>query len=248
MTPHDDFETDGLNLIERWLAGLVGFMLQSAGTVTVFVTDNQAGSAALVLVGTLLMIIGLQGTPVLRASKEFIELQQRRKLSNQVEELRDEGDADAARLVAEKAADASPRLRRDPVVDALVAELYERSVSHAVYRAADGMAVQRLTVQTNFVDDNGREYDAVITANPESPEQKRFVVEVKYARNLTKRTIDVWQQRFREFDGVLVVAGSKIWGLGADDVHPNVRFVLWRSRSDDAAIAAALIDLISSTS
>lgn len=248
MTSHDEFETDGLSPIERWLAGIIGLILQSAGTTSVFITDNQAGSTALILVGALLIIIGLQGTPVTRASRESIELQQRRKLANQVEKLRDEGDVDAAREAAVKAVDASPRLRRDPVVDALVAELYERSVSHAIYRAAGSAAIQRLTANTNVVDDNGREYDAVLTADPESPKKRRIVVEVKHARNLSRRTIDVWRQRFQAFDGVLVVAPYKVWGHGVDDVHPNVRFALWRSPEDDAAIVAALRDLVGSTS
>jgi hypothetical protein len=51
---------------ERLLAGIVGAAAGAAGTYTVFETSNQAGSAALIVVGAAFLLVGVQGTRLIR--------------------------------------------------------------------------------------------------------------------------------------------------------------------------------------
>lgn len=48
-----------LTALERWLAGMVGGLSMGTGAAAVFVTENGAGSTALMLVGALFLIVAL---------------------------------------------------------------------------------------------------------------------------------------------------------------------------------------------
>ncbi|MFD3427250.1 hypothetical protein [Nocardia fluminea] len=51
---------------ERALAGLLGAAGAGAGTAAVFITDNQAGTAGLLVLAIALLLMAIQGTPITR--------------------------------------------------------------------------------------------------------------------------------------------------------------------------------------
>ncbi|MFJ7491167.1 hypothetical protein ACIQZB_07890 [Streptomyces sp. NPDC097727] len=56
-----------LKTSERWIAGLVGFVMIGAGTAAVFLREVEAGPTALITLGALLTVIAISGVSIKRA-------------------------------------------------------------------------------------------------------------------------------------------------------------------------------------
>lgn len=65
ITPYDA-QRGMLKKSERWMAGVTGAIFGGAGGAAVFVSDNQAGSVALLLLAAVLLLMGYQGTALTR--------------------------------------------------------------------------------------------------------------------------------------------------------------------------------------
>ncbi|QKV77086.1 hypothetical protein [Amycolatopsis sp. Hca4] len=126
---------------ERALACLFGFGIAGAGGVAVFVSSNQAGTTSLVLIGAVFLLIGIQGTPIAKATKDSIELRARR-VAKKAKELAKEGRADDAEGFIEGAIVAEPRLLKVEQVSRMGRDLFELSVEHVMmgHRALAGFA------------------------------------------------------------------------------------------------------------
>ncbi|WP_406353157.1 hypothetical protein OHB56_12100 [Streptomyces sp. NBC_01635] len=61
----DDAEGEPLSSWGRFAAGITGLALSGSGAAAVFVTDNQAGSVALVLGGIVFLLMLISGNPLL---------------------------------------------------------------------------------------------------------------------------------------------------------------------------------------
>jgi hypothetical protein len=114
---------------------VVGVALTAVGAIAVYATSNQAGTTALLLIGAVFVIIGLQGTPLVRASKDSIELRGRR-IAKKAKEIAGEGNPTEAENFVRGAIDADPRLSKAKSLNKVSADLYEISARHAVEKIA----------------------------------------------------------------------------------------------------------------
>ncbi|MBG6068914.1 hypothetical protein [Micromonospora ureilytica] len=131
MPPHaeppGDNPPDPMIAWERIAAGVAGLAAGGAGGAAVFITDNQAGSAALALVGAAFLFVAVQGTPLIRigAGSNSLELERRRqRLKRAVERAEKEGNVDAAYGIIEGARIAEPEIEELPEYQALMYEDY----------------------------------------------------------------------------------------------------------------------------
>jgi hypothetical protein len=129
--PNSDLEAVPLNKIERSGAASLGILAAVAGSWAVFATDNQAGSAVLILVGAAFCLMGLQGTPLIRfgSGDNSLELERRRKRRQVEIAVRTVGSTQELEAIVEGASILDPGL-----VDTLAwqASIYETRVMLAV--------------------------------------------------------------------------------------------------------------------
>ncbi|UNQ33890.1 hypothetical protein [Prescottella equi] len=120
---------------ERWVAGIIGLATSGAGIAAVFISDNQAGTAALFVIAVAFLLIGVQGTPLKRFasgdhSAEFDRRAARNKLEEAIEAKKD-GDQETAEVLVDDAVRIDPSVENLPVVQAV---RYERRVADALRR------------------------------------------------------------------------------------------------------------------
>jgi hypothetical protein len=99
---------------ERIFAISLGLLTGGAGGYAVFVSTNQAGTAALLILSAIFSLIGIQGTPLIRftSGSNSFELDRRKRgeLDRAVEEAKEENNLDRAAGIVQGAAIAQPRL------------------------------------------------------------------------------------------------------------------------------------------
>lgn len=113
---------------ERVAALIVGLVAGVVGGCAVFKSGNQAGTAALLVIATVFLLIGVQGTSLIRfaSGSNSVEMERRRRNVAQALALASEEDSSERALgIVEGAAIAEPRLVQSWV-------LYERRVANAV--------------------------------------------------------------------------------------------------------------------
>jgi hypothetical protein len=134
----DDGQLHGLGTWERWLAGAVGLAGVIAGGVGVFLSANQAGTTAILLLGAVFLLMAVQGTAIIKAGKDSVELERRRKkaldLSERAAEKLEQEDLPAAGAYQEAAKAVDPSIRREPAVRAVDEGIYTSAVMEAVLR------------------------------------------------------------------------------------------------------------------
>ncbi|OLT19359.1 hypothetical protein BJF78_36220 [Pseudonocardia sp. CNS-139] len=110
------------------------------GTLAAFYSENQAGTAALILIGSVLMLIAIQGTAIRRATTQSIDLARRASSARTVDSVKEalaDGNTDLARGVIEGAKAADPGLDVAPAVRLLREQHYAREAMDAVRRIAE---------------------------------------------------------------------------------------------------------------
>jgi hypothetical protein len=133
----DDGNTHGLGTWERWLAGVVGLAGVVAGGVGVFLSDNQAGTTAILLLGSVFLLMAVQGTAIIKAGKDSVELERRKKaldLSERAAEKLEQKDLPAADAYQEAAKAVDPSIRSDPAFRAVDERIYTSAAIEAVLR------------------------------------------------------------------------------------------------------------------
>lgn len=126
-------EAAPLSRWERLGASVAGVALTGSGAVAVFLTGNQAGCVALLLIGALLLVIAINGTPLVRARYQDYELLMARRRRVVAEEITQEPTAEA-RQALNILTTVDPGARRDPVVARASAAVYEREVVELLQR------------------------------------------------------------------------------------------------------------------
>lgn len=112
---------------ERLAASLSGAALSGAGVAAVFVTSNQAGSVALLLVGVVLLIMGINGSPLTRARYQDYELFMTRRRRQIVASI-EQDSPEEARQALQVLTTVDPGASRDPLVAHVSAAVLEREV------------------------------------------------------------------------------------------------------------------------
>jgi hypothetical protein len=134
----------GLTPLERWIASITGLAGVAAGGVGVFLSDNQAGTTAILLLGAVFLLMGVQGTAIIKAGKDSVEMERRwqaNKLAKRAEELVRDNKPDAAAELAAAAAQVDPRMGDSQRLRRLNKTIYCYQALEALQRASQEMNV-----------------------------------------------------------------------------------------------------------
>jgi hypothetical protein len=129
---NDDLVVEAMKRWERWVALVLGLLLTGVGGWAVFKSSNQAGSAVLLLMGAAFLLIGVQGTPLIKigGSTANLELERRRRRAETaIEQAEKEPNPQVAQGMLEAAAIMDPQLVMSPQTQA---RLYEDRVGAAL--------------------------------------------------------------------------------------------------------------------
>jgi hypothetical protein len=241
----DPTPVSGLVSWERWIAGLIGLGAAVAGGASVFVSDNQAGSTALLVFGAIFMLLAVQGTAIRRATRESVELERRsvvRKVVNEARERIGAGEPDEAQAYIEGVADTNPEVATDAAIRDVAADAYVQRVSQAISRVVDASASYEVSLSRDYADARIRD-----RRDPNGP-----VIEVycKYLRFPRAQAISArWLRgvfdRFRRAGPTLIVSNYPLsaeaaqW-LDAQTGYPHVHFAPWGDTEDDENLASAV--------
>ena len=127
-----------LNGLERAAAALIGVSGTGVGGFGIFLSDNQAGTAVILLLGVVFLLMAVQGTAVRRITKDggdFADRAAEQRAVDSVQITLDERGPEAARAAIDAATAARPQLEQSPAISAMNGQLYERSAIDAI-RAA----------------------------------------------------------------------------------------------------------------
>jgi hypothetical protein len=235
-----------LSAWERAAASVSGACLSGAGIASVFLTDNQAGSVALLLVGAIILVMAINGAPLIRARYQDYELFMARR-RRQVVATIEEDSPEAARQALQVLNALDPGASRDPVVAQMSGLVLEREVVDRLQRLYPS------TVHFGGLADHG--LDALITTDA-----ARIGVQVKSGRNpLAGPWLRDIVQRIANLgtapgvlnvDGVLVVTNMPLAATlprrirEANLIMPTT-VVRWTDEQDDQALEAAVRELSS---
>lgn len=231
----DDSVIDGMQRWERWAATVLGFILGGLGAWAVFKSSNQAGSAVLLLIGAAFLLIGVQGTPLIKIGGNTANLElerRRRRLEKAIEEAKSETNPEVAQGMIEAATIIEPELALSPRTQA---NLYEDRVGAAL---------------RNIFEDVQREsppdrYDFAV----KTP-MGQTAIEVKYRRDgpfRARDVADVVRRHKGKNDKIVIVTNAPlseevrvINGAGIYDVMP-VEVVTWNDAAHDDLLHRAIV-------
>ncbi|TJZ80022.1 hypothetical protein FCG67_03785 [Rhodococcus oryzae] len=228
-----------LNRWERTAAALAGVTGSVAGGVAVFVTDNQAGTAALLVAGVAFLLIGIQGTALKRIGS-----------GDQVAEF----DLRAANEVVDKAEAVRAAGQPERDVEALVdvAIMIDPSVEHRPfvrevrYAQRVGEALDRIFGQKSVlrepVWDRGRRPDFQLVVNGHD-------IDVEVLHHLWS-LVDlelIAEEAARSGQPILAISDTTVppWAMefNSMDHAVPVEVVSWRGGNDDDLLQRAVLRL-----
>jgi hypothetical protein len=227
---------------ERIGALVVGLISAAVAGFALFLTSNQAGTAAFTVVAAAFLLIGVQGTALVRMSSGSgtVELERRRRVADAVHRAQElaETEPEVARGIMEGLALVEPSV--GPAAGAFQALSYEQAVRRALQRARSGIA-------------------AISAAAPpadfrlEEP-AGTVVVSVSYRRSQNLQINDlaplVGSKDLEDAIGGLVVTNRPLTTSVGEYVATAARHglvievVTWNGTEDDLALSAALDRLI----
>lgn len=237
---------------ERWVAGVFGFLGAAVGGTAIFVTDNQAGTTAMLLIGAIFTLMAVQGTAVRKAAKDSVEMYDREVVERATKEAKDaleEKDYLTARAIIETAKEENPGISHDPALEVIDYAVYEKEVHQAIVRVMPKVVEYGYTVMTDGYSD-GDTFDFVIVGNTQLNDP--VLVETLYSSTLATPTPRIRRAKHRiratGHVGVIIsnryMTNAAISELGFDRDETDVQFVLWRNILDDRSLGLALSRLL----
>ena len=221
--------------LERAAASVVGLAASGFGVYAVFRSDNQAGTAVLLIAGIAFLLVGIQGTPLLRlrAGESGIDLERRYRARRVADEAKLEQNEDVAAGMMEAVSIIAPEIANSPEYRALA---YESKVRLAFQRLGVELSSQERDVGYDFV------------AIPAGGMPVAVVVKYRQRARFTMHEVDDILRRLPEKLKVcLVVTNARlspqVRGYNASE-DPTVRqagVVMWQDEGDDAALGRALL-------
>lgn len=217
------------NWLERACFIIVGVIAGGAGGYATLERSNQLGAAVLLVIGAVFLVIGIQGTRLMRftSGSNSVELEKKsRSLVRAVEKAQAEGNIEKASGIVEGAAIASPALglSRDLGLQ------YELQVSGAIV----GMGY----LVKPFVLDSG--YDLIIS--DESSGMIHAVLK-RYSGLVSRRSVETLILRavISPVPVVLITySGLSISAQEAVISRGNLEVVQWRDENDNDLLADVL--------
>jgi hypothetical protein len=209
----------------------------------VFASSNQAGTAILLVLSAIFLLIGIQGTSLIRFStgSNTFELERRKRNVEQVAAEVAKEDPDRAAGIIQGAEIALPALGSFSQSEGL---LYERRVETAL------LSMGYVSTGLRGVDYG---YDFALSRAGDS--EAKVYVEVKYRRSArldasTVRSL-IDRSAFLRAPFLIVTNADSTIASAAyaaeDGREFPVRLVRWRGESDNDALREALVELLGST-
>ena len=231
---------DPLEPWARFLALALGLGASGFGCYAVLVSENQAGTALILLTGAVLLLLGLQGTPLRRLgsgehSLELAALRRKQRAIEVIAEVTREQPPEIAAAVIE-AVDAIEPHSRDPRLRAM---RYEAMVKEAIERVGG----QVPSASGSSGPDFGFDLFARVPAG-------EVVVEVRHRSARPLSLYDVMDANRRvsaDVDGGLVlvtnsIVSARIQQYNDENASDPTQFevVRWNGRADDDQLARTL--------
>ncbi|CAM5653531.1 hypothetical protein I6J39_34705 (plasmid) [Streptomyces californicus] len=144
-----------LKTSERWIAGIVGFLMIGAGTAAVFLRKVEAGPTALITLGALLTVIAISGVSIKRAriGDNEILLHNRQAAAIEIANTPAE-DLDSALGVL---AAYDPGAVTDPAIQMALAAAYDSAMKSKLREAFGGRYISGGRISDGLIDlPNGR--------------------------------------------------------------------------------------------
>jgi hypothetical protein len=226
-----------LGKAERGTAIAVGTMAGGAGGYAVFASSNQAGTAILLILSAIFLLIGIQGTSLIRFSTgtSTVELERRRRVEQALEKASREPDLERAEGIVEGIAIANPTF---PSLPEAQARLYKRKLQLAI----EQMGYYTLDASLDYL------FDLIVR----SDRDKTVAVEIKYAR--PGHDIHIFKPDM-EYAGKssfpVIFVANNLYATSArrfelDEGEDRVKLVTWRDERDNDYLRGALSDLLGS--
>ncbi|MFC4147741.1 restriction endonuclease [Micromonospora mangrovi] len=236
---HEEESSDVLSTRARVVASIFGLAGTGIGGWAVFSSDNQAGTAVLLLIGAVLLLVGVQGTPLRRFGHgdNTIELAAvRQRAARAVERAAQEQPPEVAAAVAEAVETIAP----SSLSPLQAYEAYEAAVLHAIRRTG---AVLDPTHRPG-AGDNGVDARVQVGAG-------KVNVQVKLRRrgSLGARDIQHAAAIVREsgFDGGFLLVtnaplseDARAFNAAISPAGDGVEAITWNDSRDDGLLARAL--------
>jgi Restriction endonuclease len=226
--PTDDPSLSAPGWLERTSCILVGVIAGGAGGYVAFERSNQLGSGVLLVIGAVFLVIGIQGTRLMRFSSgsNIVELEQKKRIiADAIEKAAEEGNPEKASGIAEGAAIASPKLGVAPQV------VYELQVASAIIDVG--------YLPTPLFPD--RSFDLRI----QNAEGNVIYAEIKrYSRPVPPEVVEALIARtsMNSIVPVILITYTEL-SKGAQEVvnhFGRLEIVQWRNENDNAQLAEAL--------
>lgn len=252
--PDETASDHGLLVWERIVAGIVGLLAASVGGISVFISSNQAGSTALLLVGAIFLLLAVQGTAIRRATRESVEMDPRaarKRVIEKAQEVFEEHGIEKAEAFVDGATTRDPSLIGDERVVNFNGQLFEEHV----FAQINTLDLSRCGLQYKLIVSRearvqSYRFDAVIKRADR--EDAWIVAEAIYtsrsfaSNNKLRLTIARMQDVRRP--GLIISnrhmskLGLEVWDQINQD--PPVHFVLWRTPDDNLALLTAITKLM----
>lgn len=221
---------------ERRVAFALGLLFAGPGGWAVFSSSNQAGSVALLLMGAAFLLIGVQGTPLIKigGSTANVELERRRR---RVQTAIEQADTELNPDVAQGMIDAATIMEPGLVLSARSqAHLYEDRVG-----AALGTIFENLEREAP-----PDRHDFVVTTP-----MGRTAVEVKYKQvgSFRARDVAMIARRLKNKTGKIVVAtnaplSEEVRAINAGGTYNDgtmVEVVTWNDETHNDLLHRAIL-------
>lgn len=228
---HESEPPEPLVKWERICALTIGAICGGAGGYAVFERSNQAGTAMLLILAAIFLLIGVQGTPLIRFGSNSgtveLERRRRRKVQQALEQANEENNAEKAEGIVQGVKLVAPdlvpksfesyRQYEDDVADAL---------SKMGYKVAREPSLE------------GRRPDLAINKN-----DRTVYAELKYY------TRSIQSDVVHQIIGMATILSAPVLLIASTQLtnsarvlipHNNVDFVQWRDETDNPELRTAL--------
>ncbi|WP_344085759.1 hypothetical protein [Luedemannella helvata] len=219
----------------RSLAALIGLAAGSFGTFAIFRSDNQAGTAALLVLAAAFMLMGLQGTPLLRfgSGDASVQLAAIRRRAVQVAETAAQKESpEVAAAVADAVESITPGVLHPAI-------RYEKQLIAAIAQIDPTLEV--------VMPPHDKGIDLVVRDR----HNRAAVIEVRYLtrQRLERHAIVAAEERLRgtPFEGRLIFVTSAPPDSQAERYlserqgdDPITQLVVWNGPDDNGRLARAL--------
>ncbi|MGI9002759.1 MAG: hypothetical protein ACR2GH_14030 [Pseudonocardia sp.] len=243
----------GVNLKpwERSVAAIFGLAGTGVGGVGIFLSENQAGTTAILILGAAFMLMAIQGTPIRKASEESLEMADREAVDRTVGKakvkLKEEGPGEA-RAVLEGATAARPDITDSPGFRRFSASVYEEEVQQAIMRAWFDTFNEIPVIRSAGTDDH---YDFVICDRGDG--SKKIAVEVlPHLRTISGDTLLRYVGRARtstlawlivSSHGHVTTEAAELMGQLSDEDRTGMIFYIYQGPEDSVGLKKSLIAL-----